>query len=104
MRTFYTEALKDVLIGGAGADTFVMSKGVDQVMDFSLSQNDKIRVCLIYTCQIKVIQAEDGFGTTLMSDSGDKMIIRGATGSDVYNSIIGSNEGQLVAENFEVLA
>ena len=37
-------------------------------------------------------------------ESGDTTVIRGATGSDVYNSITNANEGQLVAENFEVLA
>ena len=104
----YGGAENDVLIGGAGADIFAMSEGIDRVMDFSLLQNDKIFVSEIdghekYTGQITII-AEDGFGTILMSDSGDKMFIAGATGSDVYNSIIGANEGQLVAVNFEVLA
>ena len=117
-------AENDVLIGGAGADTFVMSKGVDEVIDFSLSQNDKILVRNNhgfgnYIGQIKIVQSEYGFGTTLMSDDGDTMVIRGATGSDVYkslvnmqiqdgmyvyNSIINMNNVNIVAENFDVLA
>ena len=99
----------DYLIGGVGADIFVLSKGVDEVIDFSLSQNDKILVRNNhgfgnYIGQIKIVQSEYGFGTTLMSDDGDTMVIRGATGSDVYNSIVGVYEDQLVAVNFEVLA
>ena len=103
----YGGAENDVLIGGNGADIFAMSKGIDEVMDFSLSQNDKIRVDKLdnsnyYAGHIRIL-AEDNF-VTLMSDDGDTMVIRGATGSDVYNSIIGVWPEQLVAVNFEVLA
>lgn len=109
----YAGAESDVLIGVAGADVFMMSKGIDQVWDFNLSQKDKISVEAIngidaiegprkYTGQIEIIQ--NGFGTTLMSESGDQIFIKGATGSDVYNSIVHADPGQLVAVNFEVLA
>ena len=39
-----------------------------------------------------------------MSESGDQIFIKGATGPDVYNSIVHADPGQLVAVNFEVLA
>ena len=93
-----------------------MSKGTDEVWDFNLSQNDKISIRLIdgidsgihnrYTGQIEIkeLNFNGNFATFLMSESGDRMFIQGATGSDVYNSIIDAVPGQLVAVNFEVLA
>ena len=59
-----------------------------------------------YTGQIEIEELNFGsnFGTILMSESGDRMFVEGATGSDVYNSIIDAVSDQLVAVNFEILA
>ena len=94
----------DVLTGGTGSDLFVLSKGYDVITDFARSEGDMIYANLygFNSGQIGVIEV--GIDTILWFESGDTMVIRGATGSDVYNSIIGANEGQLVAGNFEVLA
>ena len=55
------------------------------------------------TGQIGVMEA--GIDTILwFFESDDTTVIRGATGSDVYNSLIGDNEGQFIAVKFEGLA
>ena len=94
----------DILTGGNGGDIFVLSNGHDVITDFARSEGDTIYANLygFYTGPINIIEVASN--TILWSESGDSMFISGATGSDVYNSIIVANEGQLVAQNFEVLA
>ena len=93
----------DVLTGDTGSDIFALSKGYDVITDFARSEGDRIRANYEFDPgQINVIEV--GIGTILWFESGDVMKIQGATGLDVYNSIIGANEGQVVAANFEVLA
>ena len=111
----YGGAEKDVLIGGAGADIFAMLKGNDIITDFNSSDDDHISVKSIvnlawsdyqfgnYTERNTIAFTEEYFGT-IVENSGGQTIIYGATGSDVYKSIVDVEPGQLVAANFEVLA
>ena len=98
----------DVLTGGGGADEFTLSPGRDIITDFNLHENDTIKFQYLPSYGQFIINESKSF--TLITDpSGNETMILGATGSDVYKSIVGEYEGQslagrLVAENFEVLA
>ena len=100
----------DSLTGGSGADIFWLSQGQDVITDFKISENDYIKAGALWGIgQINIHEYDiGGIGkTTLLTNTfGDTVIIHGAPGIDVYNSIEMDYEGQyqLVAENFEVLA
>jgi len=102
----------DSLTGGSGADIFQLSQGLDVITDFKLSENDCIEVGALWVFDLGQINIQEydigGIGkTTLLTNFfGDSVIVHGAPGIDVYNSIEMDYEGQckLVAENFEVLA
>ena len=99
----------DILIGGSGADKFGLSAGQDIFADFNLSENDIIEMDYWWEGQINICEYDFndiGVSTLLTSSNGDTVIVRGAQGIDVYNSIVMDYEGQcqLVAENFEVPA
>ena len=100
----------DSFTGGSGADIFWLSQGQDVITDFKLTENDYIKAGALWGIgQINIHEYDiGGIGkTTLLTNTfGDTVIIHGAPGIDVYNSIEMDYEGQyqLVAENFEVLA
>ena len=94
----------DVLIGGNGGDLFELSKGHDVITDFARSEGDIIYINPFEfdtgTISIKEIDSN----TILRFDSGDTTVISGATGSDVYHSIMNFSNMHIVAENFDVYA
>ena len=93
----------DTLTGGLDSDIFRMSKGNDTVTDFRPGDSDKIELYLDGITGKVSIFSYDSY-VLLQSASGDTMTIREATGLDVFESIVDAHKGQVVAENFEVLA
>ncbi len=78
----------DTLIGGDGADIFVARAGggVDTVVDFNISQGDRLDVL---TSQI-ISVSDDGAGNAVIQfvDAGSSLIISGVSASDV-NGLLG---------------
>ena len=93
----------DTLTGGLDSDIFMMSKGNDVVTDFRPGDSDKIELYFGEITGKVSIFSYDSY-VLLQAASGDTMTIRDATGLDVFESIIDADKGQVVAENFEVLA
>ncbi|MBR1092287.1 family 16 glycosylhydrolase [Bradyrhizobium manausense] len=83
----------DVLVGGAGPDTFVMSKGYGSEVIYNFdTTKDQVRISGFQAFDFKSLKAD-------MSQVGNDVVIKlGATDSVILRNV---NETQLSAKNFE---
>ena len=88
----------DRIHGGRGADIVWMSKGFDVFSDFNFKEEDRIS---LHRTSGKVYITEIGADTYITPENFDGVMrVEGSNGSEVYNSVMGIPEHQLVAVNF----
>ena len=92
----------DTLTGGAGSDEFRWfgGQGADVITDLNINEGDKISVSGTFK---SIAINEYSWGTTLTHGS-DVLSVQGASGIQVYSSIIDTQGVALNAENFDLPA
>ena len=69
----------DNLTGGDGADTFIMSKGIDKIFDYNFTDGDKIVVN-----DLKTIETRCKNGKLFINDENNKLVVHRKCVSESY--------------------
>lgn len=96
----------DMISGGTGADVFEMAgAGHDVITDFSYTESDQVALYNFSgTALISEYFSENGTDVfiTAYGDEGTAVMqLQGAVGAQVYDSIIGGENLELIATNFD---